>query len=219
MLIDRKIYFDNVRINPFGGAMTQQQVDGQNVILDRWEADPATVDLRWLSYCLATVKHESASTMWAIEEYGKGYGMIYGIEDPETKQTYYGRGLIQITWRDNYAKATKQLGLSGTDDLEWHADRALDMQIASDIMYAGMIEGWFRSDSHGPHNLPRYFSNVASDPYHAREIINGDKHVVPSWSGGMSIGNLIADYHYDFFDALEDATKEDDDATEIGSTA
>ena len=48
-MIDRKIYFDNVRISPFGGYLTQQQVDGQNMILDRWEYDPATVDLRWLA--------------------------------------------------------------------------------------------------------------------------------------------------------------------------
>ena len=41
-MINRKIYFDNVRIMPFGGVMTQQQVDGQNIILDRWEFDPLT---------------------------------------------------------------------------------------------------------------------------------------------------------------------------------
>ena len=91
--------------------------------------------------------------MWPIEEYGKGKGHPYGEQDPTTKQTYYGRGFVQLTWRDNYAKATKKLGLTGANDLEWHAAQALDPIIASDIMYAGMIEGWFRSDSKGPHTL------------------------------------------------------------------
>ena len=39
--------------------------------------------------------------------------------------------------------------------------------------------------------------------YGAREIINGDKHIVPSGRGGVSIGNLIKGYHIDFLAALE----------------
>ena len=33
-------------------------------------------------------------------------------------------------------------------------------------------------------------------------MINGDKHIVPSWSGGVSIGKLIAGYHEHFLEAL-----------------
>ena len=80
--------------------------------------------------------------------------------------------------------------------LEWHADRALDPQIAADVMFRGMMEGWFRP----PNSLPNFFSDVADDAYGAREIINGDKHIIPSWSNGVSIGKLIAGYHDDFFD-------------------
>lgn len=204
--IDRKIYFDIVRVEVFDGHMTQQQVDGQSMILNRWEIDPETVDLRWLAYALATTKHETASTMWPIEEYGKGKGHSYGVPDKETGQTYYGRGFVQLTWRDNYKRATHELDLRDDDDLEWHAQRALDTRIASDIMFLGMIEGWFRTANDGkPHNLPRYF-NENSDPYNAREIINGDKHIVPQWSGGMSIGNMIADYYNNFLDALDTST-------------
>jgi len=35
--------------------------------------------------------------MQPIEEYGKGKGMKYGSPDPETGQTYYGRGFVQTT--------------------------------------------------------------------------------------------------------------------------
>src|SRR5262245_51826610 len=110
---------------------------------------------------------------------------------------------VQLTWRDNYAKAAYELELVGTpDDLEWHADRALDPSIATRVMFRGMYEGWFRSG----HTLGRYFDADTDDPFNAREIINGDKNVVPSWSHGKSIGNLINGYHQKFLAALKAAT-------------
>src|SRR5262245_30152095 len=68
---DRKLYFDSVRPSLFAGKMNQQQVDGQNAILSEWEDEQPAEDLRWLAYPLATTLHETASTMWPIEEYGK----------------------------------------------------------------------------------------------------------------------------------------------------
>jgi len=201
---DRTIYFDMVRPRLFGGKLTQEQVDGQNAILDEWERHSMSDDLRHLAYPLATTIHETASRMWPITEYGGGAGQPYGEPDPETKQTYYGRGYVQLTWRDNYRRATSKLALTGDDDLEWHADRALDPQIAADVMFRGMAEGWFRTGNDGkPETLTRYFNATRDDPYQAREIINGDKHIVPSWSHGVSIGNLIADYHASFLAALQ----------------
>jgi len=201
--IDRKSYFNHVRSDPFNGVLTQQQVDGQSAILDRWEIDPTTVDFRWLAYALATTMHETASTMWPIEEYGKGRGMKYGTPDPETGQTYYGRGFVQLTWKENYARASKELHLHGYDDLVYNAARALDLTIAGDVMFRGMIEGWFRTKDDKPETLPRYFSEAVDDPYNARGIINGDKSTVPNWSGGMSIGKLIEGYHHAFLYALQ----------------
>lgn len=200
---DRDVYFDAVRGPLFSGSLTQQQVDGQNAILADWEGSYGNDDLRWLAYALATAVHETASTMWPIEEYGKGSGMEYGKKDPETGQTYYGRGYVQLTWRDNYQKATDKLELSGDQDLVWHASQALDPFIAGHIMFRGMIEGWFRSDSKGRQTLGRYFNDSVDDAYGAREIINGDKTKIPDWGQGKSIGNLIAGYHDDFLAALK----------------
>jgi hypothetical protein len=204
MKFNRKLYFDSVRASLFNGVMSQQQVDGQEAILADWEGSYSDQgDLRWLAYPLATTLHETAATMWPITEYGGGAGQPYGVKDPETGQTYMGRGYVQLTWRDNYRLATQKLGLTGSDDdLEWHADRALDPFIAGHVMFRGMIEGWFRSDSGGRQTLGRYF-NAVDDPYGAREIINGDKKTIPSWSNGVSIGNLIAGYHRNFLAALE----------------
>ena len=204
-MIDRDIYFDAVRSSLFSGRLTQQQVDGQNAILADWEGSYADNDLRWLAYALATTLHETASTMWPIEEYGQGQGQPYGVTDPETHQKYFGRGYVQLTWRDNYRVSTQKLGLTGDDDLEWHAERALDPFIAGHVMFRGMIEGWFRSDSKGRQTLERYFNASTDDAYGAREIINGDRKTIPSWSSGVSIGNLIKGYHGEFLASLEAA--------------
>lgn len=209
-MFDREIYFDTVRGSLFQGSLSQRQVDGQNDFLDVWEWIPSKwpdlkLDLRWLGYMLATTYHETSQEMWPIEEYGKGGGMTYGETDPETDQTYYGRGYVQLTWRENYARADREIGLDGNESCEWHADNALDPIIAAKICFKGMYSGWFRSG----HDLPRYFSDTADDPFGAREIINGDKNTIPSWSGGLPIGNLIVGYHDDFLTALEDASNKE----------
>jgi len=66
-----------------------------------------------------------------------------------------------------------------------------------------MLEGWFRP----PNTLPLFFSDIADDVYGAREIVNGDKHIIPSWSNGVSIGKLIAGYHGHFLAALVASSK------------
>lgn len=203
MSYDRTIFFDKVRASLFGGKLSQSQVDGMNAILDVAEFSYADWDARWVAYCLATTYHETSSTMQPIEEYGKGGSADYAKKDPQTGQTYYGRGYVQLTWRENYAKADKELDLSDDRSCEWHAENALDPGIASAVMFIGMQEGWFRKSSDGePQTLARYFNDTRDDAYGAREIINGDKAKVPTWSNGVSIGNLIKGYHGSFLVAL-----------------
>jgi putative chitinase len=206
--LDRDIYFDSIRESLFG-SMDQRQVDGQNFILDAWEThvspNPLVNDLRWLSYFLATAYHETAQEMWPIEEYGKGQGHPYGERDPETGQIYYGRGFVMTTWRDNYKRADTEFGWEGEDSCEWHAELQLDPTVSAQTGFRGMVDGWFRSGEY----LNKYFNDTADNPYGAREIINGDKHIVPSWSNGVSIGKLIEGYHDKFLEALEAAAIEE----------
>jgi len=199
---DRKTYFDMVRDSLFMGKITQQQVDGQDFILDTWEDTRPGHDIRWLSYELATTIHETASTMWPIEEYGKGKGQPYGVPDPKTGEAYYGRGFVQLTWIDNYRKMTPIIVpfFSATAiDLVQNPSQALIPEIAAAIMFEGMERGSFRKGQ----TLARYFDEDTDDPFGAREIINGDKKSVPSWSNGVSIGNLIKGYHEKFLSALK----------------
>jgi putative chitinase len=185
MKFDRKIYFDCVRKPIFGGGMTQGQVDGQEFLLAKCEGEPED-DLRCFAYMLATTFHETAATMQPIEEYGHGDGHEYGDPDPETGQCYYGRGYVQLTWKDNYSRATTNLGMEGDDDLVWHPDRALDPKIASQVMFNGMHDGWFTGKK-----LPDYFNETRDDPIGARAIINPDDK-----------GAMVAGYHADFLVAL-----------------
>jgi putative chitinase len=187
MHFDRKKYFDAVRKPIFGGGMTQGQVDGQEVLLSAREALEEAIDLRWFAYELATTFHETAATMQPIEEYGKGEGHEYGEPDPETGQCFYGRGFVQLTWADNYKRATENLQLTDDDDLYWHADRALDPVIAGNVMFWGMREGWFTG-----RKLGDYFNAMKDDPIGARQIINPDDK-----------GSLIASYHASFLTALK----------------
>ena len=207
-MFNREIYFDHVRASLFNGHLGEDQVTGQEAILSAWEKYCWGEDTRWLAYMLATTFHETAQEMMPIMEYGQGEGQPYGEEDPETGETYFGRGFVMITWRSNYKKADDELRLEDDESCEWHADNALMPWTAARIMFKGMIEGWFRSDEKGPQNLPRYFNSMSNDPFTAREIINGDKSVIPSWSEGQSIGQLIAGYFYGFLTALLEAMED-----------
>jgi hypothetical protein len=192
MNFNRTLYFDSVRASLFQGALSQQQVDGQNAILSQLEDENTGTpidDLRWAAYMLATTFHETARTMWPIEEYGKGSGKSYGKKDPQTGQTYYGRGFVQLTWRENYHNATVELSLTGDRDLEYHASMALDLAIASQIMFRGMSEGWFTNKK-----LGQYFNDTKDDPVNARAIINNDV---------SKNGQMVAGYHKKFLTALK----------------
>ncbi|MET0653664.1 MAG: hypothetical protein ABWY63_14230 [Hyphomicrobiaceae bacterium] len=215
MIFNREVFFDQVRVQPFGGALNQEQVDGMEMILSVWERFRRRADLRFLAYELATTAHETSMTMQPIEEYGKGEGMEYGKPHPETGETYYGRGFVQLTWYDNYVRADEEImqQFPGIEtDLEWHAEQALDPRVAAATMMLGMEQGWFRTKDGQPETLERHFNDTTDDPLGARNIINGDQNKVPSWSGGVSIGNLIKGYHQNFLVALELAGRHDHDA-------
>lgn len=185
-MINRTFFFDQVRKTLFDGKLKQSQIDGMNAILNAWEKDYAKKDDRWLAYMLATTHHETDRTMQPIREYGRGKNRKYGAADPETGQVYYGRGFVQLTWRDNYAKMSKLVKA----DLVANADLALRPDYASIIMFEGMIRGSFTGKK-----LETYFSPSAEDWVNARRIINGtDK------------ANAIAAYGKSYYAAISHTT-------------
>ena len=150
-------FFQSVRAH--FGKLSQQQVDGFNVLLlAGWG-----LDTTWRAYMLATAWHETAATMQPIREYGKGRGKAYG-KSGKHGQAPYGRGYVQLTWDTNYEKADKALGLNGA--LLADFDLALRPDIAAQIMVRGMTEGWFTGKK-----LAGY---LPGDYVNARQIINGN---------------------------------------------
>jgi hypothetical protein len=156
-------------------------VEGINALLSEMEAR-GWLDQRWWAYTLATAWHETAATMQPIAEYGKGKGKPYGKPDPVTGETYYGRGFVQLTWKDNYRKSGDAIGL----DLVHKPDLALMAIPAAQIMCLGMQDGSFTGKSLGD-----YFDDDTEDPVNARRIVNGtDK------------AKLIATYHHKAYAAV-----------------
>lgn len=160
-MIDRDKFFSGAREAVFRGSLAQSQVDGLNTILDGFEAQG---DLRWLAYELATVFHETAATMQPISEWGHGAGRPYGHPDPVTRQVYYGRGFIQLTWKSNYQAMSSVVG----ENLVADPTLALEPAIAAKIMFYGMERGSFTG-----RKLADYFNAKTTDYVNARRIING----------------------------------------------
>lgn len=148
--MNRTTFFAYARRAPFGGKLSQAQVDGLNQILDEWERRELR-DERWLAYMLATTFHETAMTMQPVRERG---GEAY-----LRKKAYYpwvGEGLVQVTWEANHRKfgATKPGQL-----LTW--------PIALRAIFDGMTKGMFTGKK-----LADYFSASVDDPINARRIVN-----------------------------------------------
>jgi predicted chitinase len=182
MRIDRRIVFAGLRNAVFGGRLGQGQVEGIEAVLTRFCAR-GWAEPRWLAYMLATAHHETGGTMQAVREtfaptdeeavarleraWRAGrlptVTMPYWRRDPEGR-SYYGRGLVQITHRENYAKMSRVTGL----DLVAEPDLALRPDVASTILVVGMTEGLFSGA-----RLSDFFSGTTADWIGARKIVNG----------------------------------------------
>ena len=156
-------FFDNVRDSLFKGKLKASQVKGMEFILSQW-GETGFTNRQWLAYALATAFHETARTMQPIREYGRGKGKKYGRKDSVTGQTYYGRGYVQLTWKENYEKAARSLGI----DFVRQPDLVMEPANAAFIMFQGMAEGWFTGKE-----FADYINDKQRDYWNARRIING----------------------------------------------
>jgi hypothetical protein len=155
------------------GAPKPAAAAGQEALLGFLEEDPDIADVRWAAYMLATIKHECADRWRPIEEFGKGRGRPYGepviLADADGTQftnTYYGRGFVQLTWKFNYDKVGRALGLG--NGLLLHPEHALEPTTAYKIMSFGMRQGFFTAKK-----FSDYIHEQACDYFQARRIING----------------------------------------------
>lgn len=163
-------FFAHIRPSPLFKRLTTSQVEGHKAILSALRKQ--NVPLSHAAYVLATAYHETAHKMQPVKE---------GLNASEAWRKrnlryypWYGRGHVQLTWKENYVKADQKLGLGGA--LVANADLALDPNISAEILVLGSVEGWFSGDKKGRHTLARHLpnGNVATRTQfkNARRIIN-----------------------------------------------
>lgn len=178
--LDCKTFFDAYRTY-FSPVLNQAQVDGYDAMFDRYEQLKLT-DARWLAYILATAYHETGARMEPVREgfsstdegsikavtnlYKQGrISENYAARLPNGN-SYFGRGLVQLTWADNYKRLGNALGI-GTQ-LYDNPALALDLTMSVEILFKGMMDGLFTG-----RRLDQYFNATTTDWLNARKIING----------------------------------------------
>ena len=153
-----KASFDVIR--SVVGSLSQSQVQGLNFLVEAM--DKAGFTYPEAAYALATVHVETALTFEPVKEYGS-----LAYLKSKKYYPYIGYGYVQLTWKANYEKVGKLIGI----DLIKNPERALEPEVAAEIMTRGMLGGWFtgvgfrRKRPVGRYDLRAYIA--------ARAIING----------------------------------------------
>ena len=167
----------------FGGRLTQEQVDGINIILETMERDEFKVtDKRHAAYILATSFWETGREMKAVKEKtdktGEQYFFrMYDINGSRPKVAkslgntipgdgikFAGRGQVQLTGRTNYTNMGKYLKL----DLVNKPDLLLDTKISARVLVYGLLNGSFTGVS-----IKKYLKSTKTDYVNARRVVNG----------------------------------------------
>jgi putative chitinase len=196
-MINRETFYPAIR-PLFGGKIIQPQVQGLEALITEFERRQLT-DIRWLAYILATVYHETAKTMQPIEEYGKGRGKDYGKKLKYGKgvgkrvpysvpdQLFYGRGLTQNTWYENYDALTRAAVKQGKDwNFLQQPELLLQMEPSVWATFHAMTSGLYTGKA-----LADYINPVKCDWKNARRVING-----------LDRAEDIAGYAITFYNAL-----------------
>lgn len=174
--------FETGRVRLFTQGYTELQVASIELLVAEFFRQ-GLVMKEQLAYLLATAYHECHNPahpqkrLTPMKEFG---GERY--LKSKAYYPYYGRGFVQLTWKSNYDKAGKRLGI----DLLQNPDLALEPVYAANVMVYGMKYGTFTGKK-----LSDYINDLEVNFKEARRIING-----------MDKSKLIADYALSFLDCL-----------------
>lgn len=217
LIMDKAVFFNEVRRSVFGGSMSNGQVEGCEAIIHQFQ-NFGVERLEWIAYGLANTHHETAQTMQPIKEMG-GASYFKRRYDPEGDrpdiakelgncepgdgEKFPGRGLTQITGRRNYQYQGEKHNL----DLINCPDLLLkDVETSAKIMVSGMIDGDFTGRKLADYDQP----DGSFDVIGARRIINGyqkDK-LIGGKMVSKPVAKQIADDYLKFLDALRLSTQQ-----------
>lgn len=165
MELNHKIFYDAIRVDL--GTLTTANVAGFELVLAAAQARDTS--LPELAYINATAWWESGKTMQPVKE-------AYWLSEAWRKKNlryfpYYGRGLVQLTWLENYKLVSEFYGV----DFVKNPDLVLDPTHSVNILFDGMHKGWFTGkkltdfiddiDESDDDDLKEYIA--------ARKIVNG----------------------------------------------
>jgi len=132
----------------------------------KWECKAQDIGLNTqIAYVLATVQWETAQTFKPVREAfwnNEGWRQSHLRYYP-----YYGRGYVQLTWKNNYQKYSQILGV----DLVGNPDLAMDSDIALFVLVHGFKTGTFTG-----RKITDYITKSQTDFVNARRCINGLDH-------------------------------------------
>jgi len=179
---------NNLRADGILGRNTKKELfkTDKNNTIDLIKAQCAVLQItkpEQIQYIIATALHETGGTLKATKEKG-GNKYLSSLYDPILAKSkrlrdraksmgnteegdgikYCGRGLVQLTWKSNYAKYGEIMGI----DLVNNPNLALDMKHAVFILVHGMKYGTFTGKK-----LDDYINGNGTNFLLARKIING----------------------------------------------
>jgi len=172
--LSRASFLRDIAGRLFGGALTDAAAEHISGILDYWDSHyPGAPDAQ-LAYILATVLAEVGADMAPVRE-------TFALDDAQARarlceaayaqdagpcgHAYYGRGYVQLTWHENYARQAEKLGVPLVEE----PDLALDPLLALRILVDGMMEGDFNPTGQG---LTMYVGAELCDFEGARNTVN-----------------------------------------------
>lgn len=202
-------YLRSKEVGPFGTSLSQRQVDGIEALLDAGVA--SNLPIAHMANVLSQVHHETGGGMYPVKEtvypaskdknpsdktvIGRldrawGAGKLPWVSEPYWRDGWFGRGVIQLTHRDNYKRMSSVVG----HDLVSNPDLALDVSVSAAIAVEGMRLGLFTGKK-----LSNYSGDVTFDHQGARAIVNGDR---SKKDGSLTIGQKIEANAKNFESAL-----------------
>lgn len=131
-------------------------------IIDECDKQGLTLDTQ-KAYVLATVEHETGNTFKPVKE---GFFLKNPLQYLKRLRyyPYYGRGYVQLTWKENYRKYSDLLGV----DLVGNPDLACHPNIARYVLVHGFRTGAFTGKE-----ITDYVTVGKTDFINARRCING----------------------------------------------
>jgi hypothetical protein len=114
-----------------------------------------------IAYIIATADWETNHTLMPVVE---AYWMSQSYRDGLHYAPYYGRGLVQLTWEENYLKYQNILNIP----LVEQPDLALNYDVALFVLVHGFKTGSFTGAK-----ITDYINENGTDYYNARRCING----------------------------------------------